>query len=117
MHHHVIVVHEDPESVLETFHPQGLDSGLTQGLFQVLGQGEHMASGSAGTDEEIIGKGTEPLHIQDNGVQALDGVNGLDRQFQQVFRSQGFRGDRGDGLLYRYKLFLIIYLRTRSGKR
>lgn len=81
MDHQIVKIHQDPKALLETFHPQGFDPGFTQGLFQMFGQGENVAPGSAGTDQEIIGKGTEPLHFQGDGVQALDCVNSLDRLF------------------------------------
>ena len=38
--HQGIVIHQDPETFLEPFHPQGLDPDLGQFFLQVLRQGQ-----------------------------------------------------------------------------
>jgi hypothetical protein len=106
VNHHIIIIHQDPEALLETFHAQGFDPGLAQGLFQPLRQGQHVPPGSPGTDQEIIGKCTKPLHLQDYRLQAVDRVNSLDRQFQQGLGGEGFDGDRRDGASLRDIIFV-----------
>jgi hypothetical protein len=81
MDYQVVEIHQDPKTLLQTFHAQRFNSSLFQGFFQVLRQGQDVAPGSAGTDQKKIGKGTQPLHFQGDWVQALDRVNRLDRQF------------------------------------
>ena len=109
MNHHVIIIHQHPEALLQALHPQGLDSRPGQGFFQMVGDGQDLARGAAGSDGEEIGKGTQVFYFQDDGLKALVGHNGLADQIHQGFPGQGGGRFRRVRILLKVKL-LVQYI-------
>jgi hypothetical protein len=89
MDYYRIVIHQDPQSLRDSFHPQGLDFGPGQGFLHILGQGQHLPPRPTGADDEIIRERAEILHFQEYRVNPLMGDDAPDGQFDQGSCAEG----------------------------
>ena len=87
--HQGIVIHQDPETFLEPFHPQGLDPDLGQFFLKVLRQGHYLALGGAGADDEKIREGAMFFHLKEHRLQGLVIRQGFEGQLRQGLRGEG----------------------------
>jgi len=87
--HQGIVIHQDPETFLDPFHTQGLDPDLGQFFLQVLRQGQCLALGGAGANDEKIRERAMFFHLKEHRLQGLMIRQGLEGQLRQGWRGEG----------------------------
>jgi hypothetical protein len=84
-----IVIHQDPETFLEPFHPQGFDLDLGQFFLQVLRQGHDLALGGAGANDKKVRERAMFFHLKEHRLQGMVILQDFEGQLRQGLRGKG----------------------------
>ena len=84
VHHDVAVIEQHPVALVEAFGAGALEALAGQGVVHRLGQALHVAGGTAAHDDEAVGEGGEPPHVEDEEIFRLFVQRRLGRDPGQV---------------------------------